>query len=151
MIGETGEKLGVMSRDEALAKARERGLDLILISPAANPPVSRIMSFDKFRYEQSKKLKQQRLHQRGGELKRVQISIRVAPHDLELKTRKVNEFLAEGDTVEILMTLRGREKAHPDFAREKLAAFLTLISPEHKVVMEPRRGMRGISVQVVKK
>ena len=151
VIGEAGQKLGVMSRDEALKAARERGLDLILISPTARPPVARIINFDKFRYEQVKKLKQQRLHQKGGELKQVQISVRAALHDLELKAKKTNEFLAEGNTVEILMRLRGREKAHKDFAREKLAAFLKIISPEHAVVMEPRQSMRGISVQVTKR
>ena len=109
------------------------------------------MSFDKYRYLQEKKVKEQKSKQKTQELKQVQISIREATHDLKMKADRVNEFMAEGNVVEILMTLRGREKGNKDFAKEKLSNFVKIINPEHKVLMEPRYGMRGFLMQVAKK
>lgn len=151
VIDEEEKNLGVMTREAALNLAKEKGLDLIEISPLAKPPVARIMSFDKFRYQQEKKLKQQKSKQRGGELKQVQISIRAARNDLEIKAKKVNEFLAEGDRVEIVLVLKGREKFNKDWAKEKFNEFLKMIDPEHKVVMEPKFGGKGMIMQIVKK
>lgn len=140
-----------MDRNSALSLAKEKGLDLIEISPSAKPPVARILSFDKFRYQQEKKEKKQRAQQKTQELKQIQISVGEARHDLERKAQQVNEFMVEGNQVEVLMVLRGRQKAHKDFARERLKAFLQMIDPEHKIIMEPRQGARGISVQIAKK
>lgn len=151
IIDEEGRGLGKMTRDAALSLAKEKSLDLILIVPTAKPPVARVMSFDKYRYQLEKKLKKQRGRQKGQEMKQVQISIREALHDLQMKADRVNQFLAEGHVVEILLTLRGREKANKDFAKEKLANFLKMINPDHKVMMEPKFGGRGIGMQVVKK
>lgn len=151
VVDESGKSLGTMKKEEALALAREKGLDLIEIAPNAKPPVVRLMSFDKFRYQQEKKEKKQRVLQKGGGMKQVQISIREAIHDLQMKAERVNQFMAEGNPVEILMTLRGREKANKDFAREKLANFMKIINPEHRVTMEPRVGGRGIAMQITKK
>ena len=150
VIDESGKSLGKMAKDAAIALAKEKGLDLIEIAASAKPPVARIMSFDKFRYQQEKKLKKQRAQQKGQEMKQVQISIREAAHDLQMKADRVNKFMAEGNQVEIVMTLRGREKANKDFAKEKLNQFITMINPEHKVITEPKVGGRGIYMQVVK-
>lgn len=151
VIDEEGKSLGTMKKDMALSLAKEKKLDLIEIAPMAKPPVARIMSFDKFRYQQEKKFKKQRAQQKGQEMKQVQISIREALHDLQIKAERVNKFLEEGHLVEIVMTLRGREKANKDFAREKLAEFIKIITPEHKIIMEPKTGGRGINMQVAKK
>lgn len=151
VLSEEGESLGKMSRDAALKLAQEKGLDLIEIAPMAKPPVARIMSFDKFRYQMEKKFKKQRAQQKGQEMKQVQISIKEAIHDLQTKADRVNKFLDEGNQVEIVMVLRGREKANKGFAREKLDNFVRMINPEHKVIMEPRPGGRGINMQIVKK
>lgn len=140
-----------MTKEAALTLAKEKGLDLIEIAASAKPPVVRLMSFDKFRYQQEKKLKKQRAQQKGQEMKQVQISIREATHDLQMKAGRVNEFLKEGHPVEVLITLRGREKGNKDFAKEKLANFIKIIDPEHKVMMAPRVGGRGISTQLIKK
>lgn len=150
IIDNEGKSLGVMTKEAALKLAQDQRLDLIEIAPTAKPPVARIMSFDKYRYLQEKKLKKQRAQQKTQEMKQVQISVREANHDLQIKAERVNKFLSEGHAVEILLTLRGREKAHRDFAREKLADFMKRINPEHKVAMPPRSGMRGIITQVVK-
>lgn len=151
VIDEEGTSLGKLAKEEAFKIAKEKGLDLIEIAPMAKPPVARIMSFDKFRYQQEKKFKKQRAQQKGQEMKQVQISIKEALHDLQMKAERVNKFLSEGNQVEIVMVLRGREKANKDFAREKLANFIKMIDPEHKVIMEPRVGGRGIGMHIVKK
>ncbi len=150
VIDEAGANLGVLPLQEALKLAKERGLDLIEIAPTAKPPVAKIISFDKFRYQEEKKLKKQRAQQKTQELKQVRISGRAARHDLEIKAKKVNEFLEEGHMVEIQLTLRGREKAHKGWAKERLIDFLKIINPEHKIIMEPRYSGRGFNVQVVK-
>lgn len=151
VIDEAGANLGILSPQEALKLAKERGLDLIEIAPTAKPPVAKIMSYDKYRYQETKKLKKQRAQQKIQELKRVRISARAAEHDLLIKANLVNKFLNAGDIVEIQLVLRGREKANKDWARKKLIDFLTIIIPEHKVLLEPKYGMRGFNMQVVKK
>lgn len=151
VIDEAGENLGTMDTKKALSLAHEKGLDLIEIAPHIQPPVARIMSFDKFRYQEEKKFKKKRAQQKGQEMKQVQISVREAKNDLERKAATVNKFMGEGRHVEILLTLRGREKANKNWARQKLDEFLKLINPDHRVVMEPRYMGRGFAVHVVKK
>ncbi len=151
VIAEDGQALGKMDIASALKLAKEKKLDLIEIAASAKPPVTRLMSYDKFRYQQEKKLKKQKALQKGSEMKQVQISIREAAHDLKMKADRVNKFMDDGSQVEIVMTLRGREKANKDFAREKLNDFMKIINPEHRVIMEPRVGGYGITLHVTKK
>lgn len=141
-----------MKREEALALAKpEIGLDLIEIAPTAKPPVARLMSYDKYRYEAAKQAKKERLAQKGGELKHVQISARAAANDLQIKVRQLEKFFAEGHQVEIQMRLRGREKYNKDWARLKLAEFLKMITVEYKPLNEPRFGGQGMNMQIAKK
>ena len=152
MIGEKGENLGVLSRAQALALSRpEEGLDLIEIAPSAKPPVARVMSYDKFRYEQAKREKKERLAQKGGGVKQVQISARAAQNDLMIKLKQLEKFLNEGHQVDVNMRLRGREKGNKEWAREKLEAFMKMIPVEYKRLSEPRFGGYGLSVQIAKK
>lgn len=147
VIDEDGKNIGKMPNEAALELAKERGLDLVEISSQANPPVARIISFDKFRYQQEKKERKQRLGMKEQEIKQVQISIRSAKNDLALKAKKANEFMAEGHPVRIVMTLRGREKANKEFAHEKLRDFLGVLDI-HKITAPPKQGGRGIIVQI---
>ena len=151
VLSETGENLGVMSREAALKLAEEKNLDLIEISASAKPPVARIMNFDKFRYEQTKKLKKQRVEEKPQEMKQVQIGIGTAANDLKIKVKKVEEFLSEKHPVVIVLVLRGREKANKDWARLKLGEFLKMIPLEYKILFEPRFGGRGLAVQIAKR
>lgn len=151
MVDETGKNLGVMPREAALKLAQERGLDLIEIAPAAQPPVAKIINFDKFRYQKEKEIKKQKLAQKISELKQVRISSRAAKNDLEIKAKKVIEFLNEGHKVEILLQLKGREKYNKDWARYKLEEFLKMISVEYKITMEPRFGGQGLVMQIIKR
>jgi translation initiation factor IF-3 len=152
IINEKGENLGVMSREKALALARpEEGMDLIEIASSAKPPVARIMSYDKFRYEEEKRIKKERLAQKGGGVKQVQISARAAQNDLLIKLRQLEKFMNEGYQVDINVRLRGREKGNKDWARQKLEDFMKMIPVEYKRLSEPRFGGYGLSIQIGKK
>jgi translation initiation factor IF-3 len=151
VLGNDGKNVGVFATAEALAMAKEQGLDLIEISPNAKPPVARIMSFDKFRYLEEKAEKKERQAQKSAGMKTVQISARAAEHDLQISIKKLEEFLAEGHQVEIQMRLRGREKGNRPWAEERLKHFLSLISTEYRLVSQPRFGGRGMSAQIMNK
>jgi len=151
VVDETGKNLGVMTREAALKLAQERGLDLIEIAPTAQPPVAKIINFDKFRYQKEKEIKKQKSAQKISELKQVRISSRAAKNDLEIKAKKVIEFLNEGNKVEIVLQLKGREKYNKDWARYKLEEFLKMISVEYKITMEPKFGGQGLLMQIIKR
>ncbi len=151
VLGNDGKNLGVFPRAEAVRLAREAGLDLIEISPNAKPPVARIMSFDKFRYLEEKAEKKEKQAQKAAGIKIVQISARAAAHDLDIKAKKLEEFLSEGHPVEVHMRLRGREKGNKSWAEERLKHFLGLIQTEHRIVALPRFAGRGMTVQIIKK
>jgi translation initiation factor IF-3 len=151
VIDETGNNLGIMPREAALNLAESKGLDLIEITATAKPPVAKVISFDKFRYQKEKELKKQKTSQKISELKQVQLSVRAAQNDLKIKAQKVDEFLNEGHKVEIVLRLRGREKYNKDWARYKLDEFLKLITVEHKIILEARFGGQGLVMQITKK
>lgn len=151
VVGETGENIGIMSREAALKLAEERGLDLIETVPMAKPPVAKIIGFDKFRFQKEKELKKQKSSQKTGELKGIRVSPRAAKNDLEIKARLAEKFLSKGNNVEIMFQLKGREKANKDWARQKLNEFLKTITIEYKVVSEPKFGGRGMTMQIAKK
>ncbi|MDR3581696.1 MAG: translation initiation factor IF-3 [Candidatus Pacebacteria bacterium] len=152
VIGEKGENLGVMKRGDALLLARpDEGIDLIEISAAATPPVVRLMNYDKFRFEEDKRIKKERLAQKSAAMKVVQISARAAVNDLMVKVRQVEKFFGEGHPVEVNMRLRGREKRNKDFAMEKLLEFLKLLPVEYRKLSEPKYLGNGPSVQIAKK
>jgi translation initiation factor IF-3 len=152
VIGANGENLGVMPRAQALALAApETGLDLIEVSPNATPPIARLMSYDKFRYEDAKREKKERLAQKSVGLKHVQITVRAAQNDLLIKVKQVEKFFKEGHPVEVNLRLRGREKRNKDWAMQKLNEFLKMLPVEFKKMGEPKFGMNGPGVQIVKK
>ena len=151
MVGEKGENLGVMSREEALRLASpDSGLDLIETVATATPPVARLMSYDKYRYELDKASKKERQSQKGAGMKRVQISVRAAVNDLQIKVKQLEKFLAEGHPVEVYVRLRGREKYNKPWASQQLDEFLKMITAEFKVISPPKFG-QGLSATIVKK
>ena len=152
VIGPEGENLGVMPRAKALAMAApETGLDLIEVSPNAQPPIARLMSYDKFRYEEAKREKKERQAQKSVGLKHVQITVRAAQNDLLIKVKQVEKFFKEGHPVEVNLRLRGREKRNKEWALQKLNEFLKIIPVEYKKMGEPKFGMNGPGIQIVKK
>lgn len=140
-----------MALKDALKEARSRGLDLIEIAPQAQPPVVKIVNFDKFRYQQEKKERKKRIHRKDQEVKQAQISLKAAHNDLLTKAKQINNFLDKGYLVRIIMVLKGREKAHREFAQEKLQQFLKEMISEHKIISPPKFGGRGITIQIQKK
>ncbi len=152
VIDEAGKNLGVMKLSEAFALANpDSGLDLIEITASAIPPVVRVMSYDKFRYEEEKRIKKERLAQKGGEMKQVQISVRAAENDLMVRIKQIEKFFAEDHPVEINIRLRGREKYNRPWVVEKVEAFLKMIPVEFKRMSELRFGGRGASIHIQKR
>lgn len=120
LIDENGENVGVMPPQRALDIARERNLDLVEISPNANPPVVKLMDYGRYKYEQAKKENEARKNQKTITLKEIRLSPRTDEHDVDVKTRKIQEFLAEGDRVRVSVKFRGAEMRHPDIGRRLL-------------------------------
>ncbi len=143
--------MGVISLNEALNLAKEKGLDLIEIAPNANPPVAKLTTFDKFRYQKEKEERKQRKASVIKDLKQVRISPRLATHDLELKLKKTEEFLNKGHRVEINLRLVGREKYNREWGFKKINEFILLIKTPHLVSMPPKFAGRGFVAQIIKK
>jgi translation initiation factor IF-3 len=123
VIDATGEPVGIMSTDSALQMAYDRGLDLVLMAPGANPPVARMMDYGKYRFECEKKEKEAKKKQQTVELKEIQLSYRIDTHDFETKARHARRFLESGNKVRVVMRFRGREMSHMPMGREVMARF----------------------------
>lgn len=144
---ESGDNLGVLSRADALDKARELGLDLIEISPKAIPPVAKIMDYGKFQYTENKKLKVAKAKAHTVEVKNIQVKIGTGDHDLELKAKKASEWLAEGNRIKIDLFLPGRSKYLDEkFLRERMDRVLKLITVEFKIADPAKKSPKGLSV-----
>ncbi|MBI5799081.1 MAG: translation initiation factor IF-3 [Candidatus Yonathbacteria bacterium] len=147
VITDTGDVLGVLSLSEALAKAEELGLDLIEISPNAEPPVAKIMDYGKFQYQQSKKQKEVKARAHVTETKSLQVKIGTSEHDLELKAKNASKWLKEGHRVKINLFLVGRSKySEMGFKKERLDRILNLISEEYRLTGEPIKGPKGLTI-----
>ena len=120
LIGADGENVGVVSPERALEMAEDAGLDLVEISPNANPPVCKIMDFGKFKYEQQKRESEARKKQKVIEIKEVKFRPNTDTNDYDVKMRNVFKFLENGDKVKITLRFRGREMAHQNLGRELL-------------------------------
>ena len=148
MIEEQGEMLGIMPTADALLKARELGLDLIEVSPKASPPVVKLLSFDKYRYQQEKAQAAQRKKQKKVEVKGIRVSVRIGAHDLAFKAALADKFLAQGNKVKIEMLLRGREKANLDFAVQVIKKFLAAITAPYTIEQEAKKLGSFITVVI---
>lgn len=120
VIDETGAQLGIMPPPQALQLARSKGLDLVEISPTAVPPVCRIMDFGKYQYEQQKRARSARKHQKTILVKEIKFRPKVDEHDYLFKKKHIERFLAEGDKVKATIFFRGRENAHPEIGHRIL-------------------------------
>ena len=120
VIGPDGQQLGVMKGYEALKKAEEMDLDLVEVAPNAEPPVCRIMDFNKYKYEQKKKQREAKKHQKQSQLKEIRFKSRIDKHDLEIKINRAKEFLSDGNKVKITLMFRGRALAHKDIGEQLL-------------------------------
>ncbi len=152
VITDDGTNFGVISLETALTEAQNRGLDLIEISPAAVPPVAKIMDYGKYLYDEKKKQKTAKSKTHTTEVKIIQVKIGTGDHDLELKAKKVSEWLSEGNRVKIDLFLVGRSKyMDMNFLKERLERILKLVTVEYKMAQEVIKGPKGLTIYIEKK
>lgn len=150
-MGADGANLGIISKEEAIKRAEEAGLDLIEISPKATPPVAKIADYGKFQYEQKKKGKEMKAKIRVTETKNAQIKIGTGAGDLALKAKRVSEWLKEGHRVKIDLFLFGRYKYMEfNFLRDRLEKFLALIIEKYRVADPIKKSPKGLSTTIEK-
>ena len=148
VIGVDGKQLGILSLGDALNMARAAGVDLVEIAATATPPVCRLVDYGKYRYEQAKKDKESKKHQHANTVKEVQLSPRIDPHDLMVKTNHAIEFLSEDMKVKVTLKFRGREMQHTEFGFQVIKKFLADISPYGHPDFDPKLIGRGINVMI---
>jgi translation initiation factor IF-3 len=150
LISETGEFIGVVPVDEALQRARDVELDLVEVSPDENPPVCKILDFGKWRYEQSKKDKANRARSKSMEIKEVRLgrSMKIDPHDIEIRLNQARRFLMEGHKVQIVQNFRGREMVHRDRGTDRMNDIIEKLSDIAKVETPPRQAGKRMSMML---
>lgn len=143
VIDEKGENLGVLLTPQALATARERGLDLIEVNPKAQPPICRFLDYKQFKYEQEKARRLQKAHAKKVEVKGVRLSLRIGEHDRNLRLEKATEFFAEGNRVAVEIILRGRERAYGGTAREVIQKFVNDLRSDYEISVDQPLSVQG--------
>jgi translation initiation factor IF-3 len=137
-----------MSRVEALAKAEDAGLDLIEISPNATPPVAKIIDWGKYQYQKVKEQQRNKRSARASEVKQMRLGLKIGRNDLEIKLRKIREFLGEGNKVKIQVIYRGREMAHQEVGRELMNQIIELLAEDAIVEQQPQMAGRNLSIVI---
>ena len=148
---EGGESLGIVSIDKAMEKANEMGLDLVLIVPDAKPPVAKIMNYGKFKYQEEKKLKEQRKNQVKIDVKEIKLSVKIAENDINYKVKHAREFLEEGKHVRSRVFLKGRELSNPDAAKDVLLKVWSMLEDIAIMDKEPKCEARYYNMYVLTK
>ena len=151
VIAPDGEQLGIMTVDEALAAAEQRGLDLVEVAPLARPPVCRIMDFGKFKFEQAKAERAAKKKQRSIELKEIKFRPGIDDHDFDFKCRHAKEFLAEGNKVKVTMMFRGRQMAHPELGKLVLDRVAEVLSDIGKVEQDAKLEGKNMTMLMTPK
>ncbi|MCS6801377.1 MAG: translation initiation factor IF-3 [Dehalococcoidia bacterium] len=146
LIGENGEQLGIYPLLQALQYARDRGLDLVEVAPTAVPPVCRLMEYTKWKFEQSKKEREARKHQKQVLVKEIRFRPKISEHDVDFKVKQILRFLSEGDKVKVNVLFRGREAAHPQIAKQLLDSVLAKVKPYAAVEKPPVFEGRSMSM-----
>ncbi len=155
VIGTNGEQLGVMSSRDAQMIAKEQGVDLVEISPNADPPVVKVIDWGKYQYQKMKEdaKNRKKAREKQSELKTMKIGLKISDNDLNIKVRKIKSFLQDGDRVKIMIVFRGREMAHKELGQDILDKVLALISEDCEVVQEGKTQFAGrnLSLSIRKK
>lgn len=124
LIDENGEKMGDIPTSEALSRAEEAGLDLVEVNPKTDPPVAKILDLGRWKYEMEKKAHKQRQQQKKIETKGIRLSVRISKHDFDVRVNQAIKFLNQGHKLKVELTLKGREKQHPEKATEVINNFV---------------------------
>ena len=146
VVDESGAQLGIMSRKEALDKARNAGLDLVEISPTATPPVAKIVDWGKYQYQKMKEQQRNKKNARSSEIKQMRLGLKIGQNDLNIKLRKIRKFLLDGDKVKIQIIFRGREMAHPEVGQDLLGRMLDQLSDVAIADNKPVMAGRNLNV-----
>jgi len=133
LIDENGERLGAMETEKATEMAKELELDLVLVNPKADPPVAKIVDLGQMKYEREKKAHKQRMQQKKVEVKSIRLSVRISSHDFNFRLKQAIKFLSQGNKLKIEVSLRGRERQHPEKAKETIVGFINKIKEEEKL------------------
>lgn len=136
-----------MSRDNALKLAEDAGVDLVEISPNADPPVAKIVDWGKFQYQKMKELQKNRRSNKASELKQMRMGLKIGTNDLDIKLRKIKSFLEAGHKVKILIVFRGREMAHKEMGFEMIDRIIALL--ENDAILEQKPQMAGRNLSIV--
>jgi translation initiation factor IF-3 len=143
-IDEEGEQVGIVSIDDARARAVATGLDLVEVAPDARPPVCRLMDYGKYKYEEARRAREARKKQHTMQVQEVKYRPGIEVHDYDFKTRNVRRFLEDGDTVKVTMMFRGRQLAHPEFGVEVLERVVADVEDVGKIESQPAREGRTL-------
>ncbi len=151
VISSTGEQLGIMTTEEALRKAEEQELDLIMIAPTAKPPVCRIVDYNKYRYEQSRREKDAKKKQKVVEVKEIRFSPNIDTNDLNTKSNNARKFLEKGNRVKVTLRFRGREMAHINQTKGVLDEFAETLKDIANVDKPAKMEGRNMSIVLAPK
>ena len=146
LIGKNGAQIGVVSLSEALAQAEQDGVDLVEISPSAKPPVCKIIDYGKYRYQLTRREKEQKKAQHHAKLKEIKFKPNIDEHDLKFKIKHAEEFLSKGNKVKVTCMFRGREMAHPEIGQRIAARFIEEVGEEAQLEMKPKQVGRNLSL-----
>jgi translation initiation factor IF-3 len=148
VISEDGSQLGVLSRREAIDAAKAAELDLVEVSPNANPPVCKIVDWGKYNYQQTKQAQKNKRTAKTSEIKQMRFGLKISDHDLGVKARKIQEFLDEGNKVKIMVVYRGRELAHRDIGFKLADKIVALFGEKISVDQTPQFAGKQLSFQI---
>ena len=151
LIGDSGEKMGVLSFRDALALAEDKKLDLVLVAPNAKPPVCKIMNYGKYKFEQAKKEKEAKKKQKIAELKEIRITPNIEEHDFGFKAKNARKFLEDGNKVKITVKFRGRELNNSKLGEEMLNKFVEELSDIANLDKAPKLEGRNMFIMLSKK
>ncbi len=147
LIGDNSESLGNMKTEEAMSIADGKGLDLVMVSPNANPPVCKIMDYGKYRFEQIKKEKESKKNQKVTEIKEIRVTPNIDTHDFEFKAKNIKKFLDNGDKVKITVRFRGREVNNSIMGEKVLNKFIELL--EEVATLEKKPVLEGKNMFII--
>ncbi len=142
VVDDDGSMLGILSTQEALKRAQERGLDLVEVNPKADPPVCKILDFGKYKYDEKKKAKEAKRKQTTVEIKEIKLRPKTDDHDIAFKVNHIKRFLEEGDKVKLTVRFRGREITHPETAQRQIETIIAEVGDVAQVEMPARMEAR---------
>ena len=148
MIGTDGAMLGIMSSEQALQMAYDKSLDLVMMSPDANPPVCKIMDYGKYRFEKDKREKEAKKKQQVIEIKEIQLSCRIDTHDYETKMKRGRKFLEQGNKVKVVLVFHGREMSHQQLGKDMIDRFIADVADLGTTDKKPVLNGKLLSVVV---